>query len=278
MRPSALDQTTALVTGASSGIGRAFAVQLASRGADLVVVARRQEKLQELAKELAGTGSGVNVEVLVADLADPKQRATVEARLADPERPIGLLVNNAGFGTAGLFHKSDIGREDEEVRLNVLALLRLTRAVLPGMVERRHGAVVNVSSVSGEQPLPGWATYAATKAFVTSFSRAIAAELKGSGVQVLNVLPGFTRTEFQNHGNFGQHFIPGPVWMTAEQVATSSLRALDRGRSEVIPGLRYRLVALASRLSPWPLTRLVLKGATRRMPGSPLADDSEEGG
>ena len=253
---------TALVTGASSGIGRAFAVELARRGTDLVVVARRQDKLEELAAELA---SAVKVEVLAADLADPDQLAEVEARLADAERPIDLLVNNAGFGTAGPFHELPVEREDEEIRLNVLALVRLTRAALPGMVERRRGSVVNLSSVSGEQPLPGWATYAATKAFVTSFSRAIAAELKGSGVHVLNVLPGFTRTEFQSHGNFGQHFIPGPVWMTAEQVARKSLKALDRGRSEVVPGPQNRFVALMTRLSPWPLTRLVLKGATRKM-------------
>ncbi len=252
---------TALVTGASSGIGRAFAVELARRGTDLVVVARRRDRLEELAKEL----SDVNVEVLAADLSDADQLAVVEARLTDPERPIDLLVNNAGFGTAGPFHELPIGREDEEIRLNVLALVRLTRAALPSMVARGQGGVVNLSSVSGEQPLPGWATYAASKAFVTSFSRAIAAELKGSGVKVLNVLPGFTRTEFQDHGNFGQHFIPGPVWMTAEQVARKSLKALDRGRSELVPGIQYRFVALMTRLSPWPLTRLVLRGATRKM-------------
>lgn len=252
---------TALITGASSGIGRALAVELARRGTDLVVVARRRDKLEELAKEL----NGVDVEILVADLSDPAQLATVEARLTDAERPVDLLVNSAGFGTAGRFDQLPVEREDELIRLNMLALVRLTRAALPGMVARRRGGVVNLSSVSGEQPLPGWATYAASKAFVTSFSRAVATELKGSGVRVLNVLPGFTRTEFQNHGNFGQNFIPGPVWMTPEQVARASLKALDRGRSEVIPGLRYRFVALVTRLSPWPLTRLVLRGATRKM-------------
>ena len=259
--------TRALVTGASSGIGRSFAVALAARGADLVVVARRRDRLEELAKELADKGADVDVEVLAADLSDAAQLATVEARLTDTSdgRAVDLLVNNAGFGTAGPFYESDVAREDEEVRLNVLALMRLTRAALPGMVAAHHGGVINLSSVSGEQPLPGWATYAATKAFVTSFSRAIAAELKGSGVQVLNVLPGFTRTEFQSHGNFGQHFIPGPFWMTPDQVAKSALKALDRGKSEVIPGLQYRFVALSTRLSPWPLTRLVLKGATRKM-------------
>lgn len=249
---------TALVTGASSGIGRAFAVALAQRGMDLVVVARRQDKLEELAAELSGS---VSVEVLVADLADDGQLAAVEARA----RHIDLLVNNAGFGTSGAFHQLPVEREDELVRVNVLALVRLANAALGGMVERGRGAVINVSSVSGEQPLPGWASYAASKAFVTSFSRAVAAELKGTGVRVLNVLPGFTRSGFQDHGNFGQHFIPGPLWMTPEQVVKKSLKALDRGRSEVVTGAQNRFTALVTRLSPWPLSRLVLRGATRKM-------------
>lgn len=252
---------TALVTGASSGIGRAFAVALAGRGMDLVVVARRHDKLEELARELAG----VRVEVLVADLAVDEQLAEVEARLTDPARPVDLVVNSAGFGTAGKFHELPVGREDEMVRVNVQALVRLTRAALGPMVARGGGAVVNVSSVSGEQPLPGWSTYAATKAFVTTFSRGVAAELRGTGVQVLNVLPGFTRTGFQDHGNFGQHSIPGPVWMTPEQVVRISLKALDRGRAEVVTGAQNRLTAVMTRLSPWPLTRLVLRLATSRM-------------
>ena len=266
---------TALVTGASSGIGRAFAVALANRGMDLVVVARRQDKLDDLAAELSGSvpnggvpngvPNGVKVEVLVADLADQGQLAVVEARLRDADRPVDLLINNAGFGTAGPFYQLPVEREDEEVRVNVLALVRLTNAALGGMVERGRGTVMNVSSVAGEQPLPGWASYAATKAFVTSFSRAVAAELKGTGVNVMVVVPGFTRTEFQDNGNFGQHFIPGPIWMTPEQVVKKSLKALDRGKSEVVTGVQNRFTALVTRLSPWPLTRLVLRGATRKM-------------
>lgn len=256
---------TALITGASSGIGQAFAAQLAARGTDLVVVARRRDRLETLAQDLEDAHR-VSVEVLVADLADPAQRATVEARLAsaDGQPPVDLLVNNAGFGTSGRFAELDLDREEELVRVNVLAVVRLTGSALPGMVARRHGGIVNVSSLAGEQPLPLWADYAASKAYVTSFSRAVAAELKGSGVRVLAVLPGFTRTEFHEKGDFGQALIPGPAWMDAGEVTGDALEALDRGRPETIPGLQNRMVALASRMSPWPLTRQVLRTATRK--------------
>lgn len=256
---------TALITGASSGIGQAFASELAARGTDLVVVARRRDRLETLAKELEDAHR-VSVEVLVADLADPAERATVEARLAsrDGQPPVDLLVNNAGFGTSGRFAQLDLDREEELVRVNVLAVVRLTGSALPGMVARRHGGIVNISSLAGEQPLPLWADYAASKAYVTSFSRAVAAELNGSGVRVLAVLPGFTRTEFHENGDFGQALIPGPAWMDAGEVARDALEALDGGRHETIPGFHNRMVALASRMSPWPLTRQVLRTATRK--------------
>jgi short-subunit dehydrogenase len=256
--------TTALVTGASSGIGEAFARALATRGTNLVVVARRRDRLEQLAAQLRER-HGIDVEVLTADLADPPQLATVEERLSDTARPVDLLVNAAGFGSQGKFVKLPIDREDEQIRVNVLALVRLTRAGLPGMVERRHGAVVNVSSLSGHQPMPLWATYAATKAFVTSFSLAVNAELDGTGVQVLSLMPGFTRTEFHDHTpEFSREFIPGPAWMTADAVVERALADLERGRDGSIPGAHYRALALASRLSPWPLTRRVLSVATRR--------------
>lgn len=255
--------STALVTGASSGIGRAFATELAARGSDLVLVARRRERLEEVASELRAR-HGCAVEVLVADLADLEQVAAVEARLTEGDPPVDLLINNAGFGTGGRFVDLPIDREEDLIRVNCLAPVRLTHAALPGMVARRHGAVVNISSVSGEQPLPGWATYAATKAFVTNFTRSLASEMKGSGVRVMVVLPGFTHTEFQDHGNFGQHFIPGPFWMQPEEVASHALRALDRGQRETIPGVYNWITAYASRLSPWPVTRQVLRVATRK--------------
>src|SRR5262249_49256592 len=153
-----------------------IAVELAGRGTNLVVVARRRDRLEALAAEMADAHR-VSVEVQVADLADAYQLAVVEARVADASHPVDLLVNNAGFGSNGRFAELDVEREDQMVKVNVLALMRLTAAVLPGMIARRHGAIMNISSVSGEQPLPMWATYAATKAYVTSFSRAIAAEV-----------------------------------------------------------------------------------------------------
>ena len=255
---------TALVTGASSGIGRAFAVALAERGAELVVVARRRAELDALAADLLAE-RGRPVEVLEADLTDPAQRGSVEARLADAARPVDLLVNSAGLGTQGFFAEQPVEGEEQAILLNVLALVRLTRAALPGMVERKRGAVLNVSSLAGDQPIPMWATYSATKAYVTTFSRAVDAELKGTGVRVHVVRPGFTHTEFHQQSGFKREMIPGPAWMTAQAVAEAALDSLARGRGESVPGVHYRGLAIASRLSPWPLTRQVLRIATRDM-------------
>ena len=248
-----------MVTGASSGIGRAFAVALVKEGTSVVAVARRRDRLEELARQ------GGDVSPLVADLTDRDQLAGVEARLADPARPVDLLVNCAGFGTQGRFADLPLDAEDRMVRLNVLALVRLTHAALPGMVERGHGAVVNVSSVAGHQPIPLWATYSASKAFVTTFTRAVAGELRGTGVHALVLLPGFTHTEFQDHAGFERKLVPGPAWMTPEEVAEAALQDLDRGRVHSFPGVHNRIVAAASRLSPWAVTRRVLRVATRRM-------------
>lgn len=255
---------TALVTGASSGIGKAFAIALARRGTDLVVVARRRPLLEALAAELSADG-GPRVDVVEADLADAGSRAAVEERLADTSRPIDLLVNSAGFGTQGRFAELPVEEEEREILVNVLALARLTRAALPGMIERGHGGVINVSSIAGHQPLPLWATYSSSKAYVTTFSRAVDAELRGTGVRVLPLMPGFTRTEFHQTARFARDLIPGPVWMTAEAVADSALKALERGRGDSIPGLHFRALATASRLSPWAVTRRVLHLATRGM-------------
>jgi short-subunit dehydrogenase len=225
----------------------------------VVAVARRRDRLEELARELK------SVEPLAADLTDTEQLGVVEARLSDPAQPVDLLVNCAGFGTQGRFAQLPVDTEDREVRLNVLALLRLTRAALPGMLDRRHGAVINVSSVAGHQPIPLWATYSASKAFVTTFSRAVAAELRGTGVHVMALLPGFTHSEFHDHSGFERKLIPGPAWMTPEAVAAIALRDVRRGRVHSFPGLHNRMTAAASRMSPWALTRRVLRVATRRM-------------
>src|SRR5439155_17126815 len=192
----------ALVTGASAGIGRAFAHALVARGHDIVLVARDRTRLDALAAELRDRFR-VGAEVLVADIATDDGIVVVEQRLLDAARPADLLVNNAGMGTFGPFVGSDVAREADEVRLNVLALLRLTHAALRSMTTRDRGAIVNISSLAGYQPTPNSATYGATKAFVNSFTRAIREEVRGSGVHVMLVCPGYTRTEFHDRAGLG---------------------------------------------------------------------------
>ncbi len=255
------------MTGASSGIGRAFAVELAAAGTELVVVARRGDRLEELAAEIVESG-GPKPEVLVADLGEPDQRAEVESRLGDPARPVDLLVNNAGFGTRGFFAELPVEREEAEISVNVLAPVRLARAALPGMLERRRGGIVNVSSMAGLQPLPGWATYAATKAFLTTFSHSLHEEVRSQGVSVLALLPALTRTEFYDHASMVGSFIPGPFWMSPEDVVRSALAALDRNRAAHIPGLRNRGIAMLSRLAPWAVSRRIVHAANRRIPSA----------
>ena len=187
----------ALVTGASSGIGRAIAVQLAADGSDLIVVARRRDKLDELAQELRAA-HGVTVDVVVADVTDPEQLAALEDRLRTGSPSVDLLVNNAGAGGQGAFAELPLERHESQIRLNVLAPVRLTHAALGPMLARGRGGVLNVSSIAGLQPMPYVTTYAATKAYLSSFSHALHEEVRGHGVVVTNLLPGFTRTEFHD--------------------------------------------------------------------------------
>ena len=247
----------ALVTGASAGIGAAFAERLARDGYDLVIVARDRERLDTCAEGLRERCK-VQVEVLPADLTEPSELHIVEAVVADAQ--LDLLVNNAGFGTVGRFEALDVDREESEIRLNVLALVRLTRAVLPGMVEQGHGAVINVSSMAGLQPSPFNATYGATKAFVNSFTEALYEELRGSGVRVQSLCPGFTRTEFQQRAGIDVSRVPGAAWMTAATVVDASLAALQRGDVICVPGALNRTVVT--------LTGLVPRGLTRRATGA----------
>lgn len=244
----------ALVTGASSGIGRAISVRLAADGSDLVLVARRGDLLDTLAEELRGSCK-VTVEVLVADLTDPVQLATVEARLRDARAPVDLLVNNAGLGAQGRFAEIPLDRQEHQVRLNVLAPVRLTHAALEGMLSRGSGGILNVSSIAGTQPLPNLATYAATKAYLLSFSHSLHEEVRRAGVSVTALLPGFTRTEFHDAAGMSRSIVPGPAWMSAEVVAAAGLRAVARGRAQCVPGLGYRILSVISRLIPWSLTR-----------------------
>lgn len=253
----------ALVTGASSGIGAAFARRLARDGRDLILVARSLERLEELAEQLRAR-HGHTVTVISADLTQPPDLRMVEERVAS-DAGLDLLVNNAGFGTIGEFLKLDPDREEEEVRLNVIALQRLTRAALPGMVERKRGAIINVSSMAGLQPGPCNATYSATKAFVNSFTEALHEELRGTGVQVQALCPGFTRTEFQQRAGIDTSDLPSFAWMTAEAVVDASLAGLGRGDVVLVPGFGNRVLATVAVNAPRPLVRRILGIAGKRI-------------
>jgi short-subunit dehydrogenase len=255
--------STALVTGASSGIGEQFARTLATSGTDLVVVARRQERLRELAGQLE-SAHGVTVEVLPADLTDAAQRAAVEVRLADRDRPVDLLVNNAGLGTYGPFIDQDVDREDAEIQLNVVAVTRLAHAALPAMVARGHGGVVNVASVAGFQPLAYNAVYSATKAYVLRLSEALHEELRGTGVHVTALCPGFVRTEFQDTADV-ERGVPRPVWLDPADVVTAGLDAVDRDQAVAVPGLGYKLLTTASRIGPRSVVRRIGGAVARRL-------------
>ena len=251
-----MKQPIALVTGASSGIGEAFARALAARGNHVVVVARNEARLRALAETLESEHA-VEVEVLPADLETSEGVATIEARLRDADRPIELLVNNAGFGTHGAFHQLPADREIGEVRLNVLALVQLTHAALGPMVERGHGGVINVSSIGAYQPMPSGAVYGASKAFVSSFTNAIHEELRGTGVKAMALAPGFTRTEFHLRGGMQEaaDASPGFLWQTPDAVVQAALGAFDRGRAVCIPGGLNLVTAAVSGSLPAGISR-----------------------
>jgi uncharacterized protein len=263
---SARTWSAALVTGASSGIGAEMARQLGSRGTDLVLVARDEGRLTALAHELTAARAGLVAEVLPADLTTTDGIAAVEARLADPHRPVDLLVNNAGFGASGDFCDVDADRWTDMVTCNVTALMRLTRAALPGMVERGRGAVLNVSSLTALQPVPGSAVYAATKAFVTSFTESLHEELRGTGVTATTALPGFTRTEFQlraGHESLTRG-LPGVVWQDAGPVAAEALDAAAKGRASVVCGPLNKVAASLAGPAPRWLKRRAAGQVTKR--------------
>jgi len=241
----------ALITGASAGIGAAFADRLARDKYDLVVVARRRERLDRLAARLHAEHS-VNLEVLAADLTKADDLRRVEQRLAqDP--PVSLLINNAGFGGYMPFVQLDPDHAEEQIRLHVLAVTRLTRAALGGMVARKHGAVINVSSrlaFSGSMPsppLPKRATYAASKAYINTFTQVLANELEGTGVHVQALCPGLVKSEFHAGMNLDYSQFPPGMVMMPEAVAAASLECLGRGDVFCLPGLLdYGLLAQLS--------------------------------
>jgi short-subunit dehydrogenase len=238
----------AVVTGASTGLGAVFATALAQQQYDLTIVARSRERLEALAGRLRQS-YGIAVEVVVADLTQSTALRTVEEHMAG-DHALELLVNNAGFGTTGPFARLDPDQEEAEIRLNVLALVRLTRAVLPGMIARGRGAIINVSSLAAFAPGPYDATYGATKAFVNSFTEALHEELGGTGVHVQTLCPGFTHTEFQQRAGVDISKIPTFAWMTPEAVVEASLSALQRRQVVCVPGLVNRLLALLMGAAP----------------------------
>jgi len=253
---------TVLVTGASSGIGEHMARLAAADGADLVVVARRTDRLERLATAMR-VAHQVGVEVLTADLTSEAGVAAVQARLADPARPVELLVNNAGFGVDGDFAELAEEVAVGQVTLNALALARLTHAALPPMLAAGHGGVLNVSSVGGFFAFPGAAVYNATKAFVTTFSESVHAEVSDRGVHVTALCPGFTRTEFHD-GQDEPAGVPGFAWLDAQRVARAGLDAVAAGRPLCVPGLQYQAVTGLSRIVPRRAIRYAMKSARRR--------------
>ncbi len=240
----------AAITGASSGIGETFARKLAARGYDLLLIARRRDRLEELAVDVS-RASAVQAEAFAADLIAESDLARVEQRLRDDPR-LAFLVNNAGFGARSLFHEADLATQDAMHRLHVLATLRLTRAALPGMVARDRGGIVNVSSVAAFMQGPHNVSYCSTKAWMNSFTEGLALELRSlrSRVQVQALCPGFTKTEFHQAMGVGRDFAPPSWWMTSDDVVDDSLRGLDRRRWLVIPGWRYKLIVAMLRYTP----------------------------
>lgn len=238
----------AAITGASSGIGEAFARALARGGFDLLLVARRRPRLERLARELADT-HGAAVEVLAADLTRAAPLRALETRL-EGETRLELLVNSAGRGEFGRLWESPGEALDAELRLNALALLRLAHAALRPMVARRRGALVNVSSTAGFVPCPNYAVYGASKAFVNSLSEALHEELRGTGVRVQALCPGLTHTEIFEAAGVDVSSLPGFLWMTPEAVVEASLAALERNEVICVPGLGNRTLASLVRLLP----------------------------
>lgn len=252
--------TTALITGATAGIGAAFARRFAAARYDLVLVARDAERLERTAGELRLLGAG-EVEAISADLSTAVGRAIVEDRLADPLRAVDVLVNNAGFGQGTAFLAHPVEEEETLLDVHVRAVLRLTRAAVPGMIDRGRGAVINVSSVAAFVPR---GTYSAAKAWVTSFSESLAAETHGTGVRVLAVCPGFTHTEFHERADIDTHDVPSWMWLEADEIVEGALKDLRRGVAVSVPSVQYKALTTVARYVPRGLVTKVSRGVSKR--------------
>ncbi len=243
-----MSDSVVLVTGASSGIGDALARRIARDGRHLVLTARRQDRLEALARELEGAHR-IRATVIANDLASPDGAAALADEIERRGLQVDWLVNNAGFVTSGRFDRLPVERELDEIRVNVRAPVELSGRLLPAMVARGRGVVMNVASMAGFGPMPYTATYAATKAFLLSFSEALAVELSGTGVHVVCVCPGFTRTEFQAKGKVDAAFLPSFAWMSAETVADQAVRAAHKS-GVLVNGTMNSLTTVFMRLAP----------------------------
>ncbi len=263
-------ECTALITGASSGIGREIAWQLAPLAAHLVLVARRADRLEELRTELRELNPDLRVDCQSVDLADPAQITKLADWLKENHVKLDFLINNAGLGDHGAFEASDWDRVERILQVNVLALTALCHRLIPTLRRHRPGAILNVSSVAGTLPVPEMAVYAATKAYVSSFSEALRAELRGTGISVTHLCPGPVDTEFgevaQRTGESPENFRPMPELfkVSAERVARAALRGVSRDRARVIPGFWVTLAALGVGLIPLVLLRLFFRSSAER--------------
>lgn len=248
--PAPAAGSTCLVTGASSGIGAEVARELSSRGHGVTLVARREDRLLELAEEL-GAAHGVRTDVIGCDLADPSARDRLAAEVEERGLAVEVLVNNAGFGSGGDFHELERVREVSMVRTNVEAVVDLCGRYIPAMVARGRGAVLNVASVAAFQPIPRQATYSGSKAFVLTFTESIHSDLKGTGVTATALCPGPVRTEFTQSPGFERaDSAPAFLWMTAEETARAGVRGMERGQRVVLPGVTNQVSAAAGRFTP----------------------------
>jgi short-subunit dehydrogenase len=256
---------TTLVTGASSGIGREIAILAATERRDVVLVARRRERLEELARELTSR-FGVVAEIVVADVSEPGAPIRIIAA-AEKHGPIEVLVNAAGVGVHGFFWETPIEQERETIRVNVLALTELTRLCVEGMVKRRRGRILNLASTAAFQPGPLMAVYYATKAYVLSFTEALDEELRGTGVTATALCPGPTLTEFQAKAGLSDvPLLRGPLVLDAATVARAGWVGAKRGRRVVIPGVANRIMAVGARLSPRTLATKIARKLQEKRP------------
>jgi short-subunit dehydrogenase len=263
-----LDGRNALITGASAGIGREFARQLAGCAQSLILVARREQRLNELRDGLNQQHPHLRIQVRETDLADLPQIEELTAWLEREHIDVDLLINNAGLGDSGPFATSDLRRNEQMMLVNMVALTSLTRHLLPQMIARKRGGILNVSSSAGFLPIPNFAVYAATKAYVTSFSEALRAELHGTGVSVCALCPGPVHTEFQEVANRpGAQPDSGPefVHVSVEQVVRDALAALEADRPLVIPGFAMKLGMFLARLVPMPILRWASRFSGKRV-------------